>query len=624
MVQTEYLQRHTFCSGAQRALVKIEVRMISELNGEFLVCLEADPILFMAAKRSVRDRFFIYGRQFMHEIRRWLAATALFTLIAFTSSPAAAGEKDNSEVDAYLLQAEMALQRNDYLMAAQEYRKAAELSENPDVARQATRVGMVYGFDREALMAVKRWYKLDRDSKEAQLYLGQLSFRVGDVRTARRQFSELIENGDEDPGEILVKLAGYLSDESYPEKADKLMRSLARPYSDSALANHAVAMMSLRAGDTEYALERSAKAIELEPDRLQSRLLYARIMLTSGDVDQAIEYTARIIGDDPDPDPDARMELAIMYMMADREDDALSQVNQVLLEQSGRMDALRLMAIINFHKGHLDAAWDDFNDLLASGQYRMDALFYLGRIADFREETDRAIRLFAEVVEGSNAVASQTRSATLLAHKKDDLKGALRQLDEFAEKSPTHAVEVLSAKAQLLASVEKYDEALKFYDKVVSYQPDDEYAALGRSELLLRMGRLDEALDSYADAARRWPKSAMALNAYGYTLADRTDRYREAEKLIRKALRYDPESPAIIDSLGWVLFKLGHYEDALVELERAYEGMQDHEVAAHIVETLVALGRRDEAIDWLVKAEEEKPDSPLLKDVRDRLFADDP
>jgi tetratricopeptide (TPR) repeat protein len=560
----------------------------------------------------------------MHEIRRWLTAAALCTLIAFTSSPAAAGEKDNSEVDAYILQAEMALQRNDYLMAAQEYRKAAELSENPDVSRQATRVGMVYGFDREALIAAKRWYKLDRDSREAKLYLGQLSFRVGDIRTARRHFSELIENGQEEPGEILVKLAGFLSDEDYPEKADKLMRSLARPYSDSALANHAVGMMALRAGDIDYALERSAKAIELDPDRLQSRLLYARVMLASGDVDQAIEYTARIIGDDPDPDPDARMELAIMYMMADREDDALSQVNQVLLEQSGRMDALRLMAIINFHKGHLDAAWDDFNDLLASGQYRMDALFYLGRIADYREETDRAIRLYAEVVDGSNAVASQTRSATLLAHNKDDLNGALRQLDEFAEQSPSNAVQVLSAKAQLLASVEKYDDALKLYDKVVSYQPDDEYAALGRSELLLRMGRLDEALEGYSGAVRRWPKSAMALNAYGYTLADRTDRYREAEKLIRKALRYDPESPAIIDSLGWVLFKLGRYEDALVELERAYEGMQDHEVAAHIVETLVALGRRDEALEWLVKAEEAKPGSTLLKDVRDRLFADDP
>ena len=101
---------------------------------------------------------------------------------------------------------------------------------------------------------------------------------------------------------------------------------------------------------------------------------------------------ARIVGDDPDPDPDARMELAVLYILVEREDDALSQVNQVLLEQPGRMDALRLMAIINFHKGFLDAAWDDFHDLLASGQYRMDALYYLGRISDYRGEHDRAIR----------------------------------------------------------------------------------------------------------------------------------------------------------------------------------------------------------------------------------------
>jgi tetratricopeptide (TPR) repeat protein len=114
----------------------------------------------------------------------------------------------------------------------------------------------------------------------------------------------------------------------------------------------------------------------------------------------------------------------------------------------------------------------------------------------------------------------------------------------------------------------------------------------------------------------------MALNAYGYTLADKTDRYREAEKLIRKALRYDPDSPAIIDSLGWVLFRLGDYEEALVELERAYDGMQDPEVAAHIVETLVALDRRDEALERLAAAEEKTPDSPLLKDVRDRHFSD--
>jgi tetratricopeptide (TPR) repeat protein len=417
-------------------------------------------------------------------------------------------------------------------------------------------------------------------------------------------------------------LIRYLSDEGDPENADKLMRSLARPYPESALAQYAVAAMALRAGDTEFAIASASRSIELNPDNLRSRLLYARALLANGEPEKAIEYTARIIGDDPDPDPDARMELAIMYMMVDREDDALSQVNQVLLEQSGRMDALRLMAIINFHKGHLDAAWDDFHDLLSSGQYRMDALYYLGRIADYRSEHDRAIRFYSEVREGSYALSSQQRAAALLIQENDDLEGAMQQLDAFAQTSPSNAINVLVAKAQLLASVEEYEEALKSYDKALSFDPDNEGAALSRAEVLVQMGRLDDALDAFAAAARRFPKSAMTLNSYGYTLADRTDRYREAEKLIRKALRYDPESPAIIDSLGWVLFKLGRYEEALVELERAYAGMQDHEVAAHIVETLVALEREEEALERLIAAEEKTPDSPILKNVRERQFTD--
>ena len=505
----------------------------------------------------------------MHQTRRWLAATSLTLLVALGGLTAAAQEPDYTDVNAYILQAEMALQREDYLMAAQEYGKAAEFSDNPDVARKAAATGMAFGFDEEAL---------------------QLSLRTGDTRTARRLFRELLEKSEEPPGEKLVLLTRYLSEGVDPEDADKLMRSLAKPYPDSALAHYAVATMALQ----------------------------------SGDVDAAIDYTARLVGDDMDPDPDARIELAIMYMMADMPDFALSQVNQVLLEQSGRLDALRLMAIINFHKESYDAAWDDFHDLLASGRYRMDALYYLGRIADIREETDSAIRFYSEVQQGSNASVSQQRAAALLAHEQDDLNSALALLDQFSKSSPANAIDAMRAKAILLASLEKHGEALGYYEKLVTFRPDDERLALSRAELLVRMDRIDEALAAYEAAVRRWPKSALSLNAYGYTLADRTDRYREAEKLISKALKYEPDSPAIIDSMGWVLFKRGRYEEALAELERAWAGMPDPEVAAHIVETLVALGRRDEALERLAAAEEQAPDSEPLKNVRERLFGDAP
>ena len=560
----------------------------------------------------------------MHEFGRWLAAAVLFTLIACGSSPAAAGDDDTADVSAYILQAEMALQREDYRMAAEEYRKAAELTDNPKVAGQAAIISMKYGFDREALVAAKRWLTLDRKSSEARLLIAQLSFRTGDLKSARRHFTYLLEEDEKPAGEKLMLFAHYLSNKGDLEKADDLMRSLARPYPDSTLAHLAVATLALRAGDYEHALKRAKRSIELDPDALKPKLLYARVLVSSGEVDKAIEYTARIVGDDPDPDPDARMELAILYLMVEREDDALSQVSQVLLEQSGRMDALRLGAIIHFHQENLDVAWDDFHDLLGSGRYTMDALYYLGRIADYRKETERAIRFFSEVHEGSNALESQRRAAVLQAHQNEDLGAALAQLDKFAKASPAHAVDALIVKAQLLASLDQDEEALKLFDKVREFRPENEGIALGRAELLLSMGRLDDALESYADAARRWPKSALTLNAYGYTLADRTDRYRDAEKLIRKAMRYEPDNPAIIDSLGWVLFKLGEYDEALAELERAYKGMQDHEVAAHIVETLFAMGRKGDALERLKKAEELTPESPLLEAVRTRLFADDP
>jgi tetratricopeptide (TPR) repeat protein len=546
-----------------------------------------------------------------------VTALTLFCPIAFADDE----EEARSEAAAHLLQAELALQGSNYLEAAQEYRKAAQVSESVDVARQATRVSYSFGFNDEALLAARRWLELDEGSDEALLYVAQLQLRLGDMRKARRNFRKLIERGDEDADQRLLSLVQVLSEED-PEDADKVMRWLAKPYKESAYAQYATAVIAMQAGDTDYAEERALRAIELDPEWLKAKLLYARTMLIAGRPDEAIEYTARLIGDDPHPDPDARMELALMMMTAGRDDDALSQINQILLEQPSRADALRMMAIINFRLENLDAAWADFQDLLASGRFTMDALYYLARIADVREEHERAARLYAQVRSGPNAVISQRRASALIAYELEDPQKALQDLEEFGNNSPSHAIDMVLARAQLLASLERYDEALDFYQKYVTYRPDDESALLGRAELLLRMDRLDEAIKQYRAAAKRWPESAMSLNALGYTLADRTDDYREAEKLIRKALEYDPDSPAIIDSLGWVLFKRGEYEAALVELERAYEKLDDHEVAAHIVEVLVALERPDDALEVLEDAETRHTDSELLQDVRDRLFPD--
>ena len=543
---------------------------------------------------------------------------ALLVLILLSS--AAIAQDAASDAGEYMLQAEIALSQREYLQAAEAFAAAAQLSESTEIARQATEVASSYSFNELALQSAERWLELDPDNEFALFYVARLQMRLDDVRAARSNYKKLLEMSDEEPGRRLLNLLSVISEED-SQNAYEVMRYLAKPYKESAYAHYAVAVTALQADELDEAAKRIELAIEFDPTWMRPKLLKGRTLMLQGDADAAIDYVARLIGDDPQPDPDARMELAMLMLSVDRVDDALSQVNQIAYETGNNPDALRMMGMINFRLEHLDAATEDFEELLASGRHTMDALFYLAQIADYRGDSDKALRLYSQVVRGSNAVSAQRRAAALIAYEFDDEERALERLDKFAKDSPPHAIDMLQMKAQLSASLERYDDALGYYDQLIAYRPDVETITLGRADTLLNLGSLDDAIAQYEVAVEQWPDSAMSLNALGYILTDNTDRHREAEKYIRKAIKLEPDSPAIIDSLGWVLYKLGEHEEALVHLQRAYEGFDDPEVAAHIVEVLVALNREDEALEFLVAAEEKTPESEMLKDVRERLFA---
>lgn len=593
-------------------------RMISELMTQFLVCvLQPRTIKVDGPHPAGSDHGNFIDRTMQRSLIRLpeLRLVLLAMLVCSIAGPVAA-ETDQA-ASGHLRAAEQALQQHEYKNAAAEYLRAATLSDDPDTARQATRVAFVYGFNADALNAALRWTELDADSDEALLYVAQLQLRSGKFRDARRSFEKLIKRGEEPPADRLLGLVLILSRED-PEDAYRLVSQLAKPYRDSASAHYAVGVMALQAGDHKAAGNRAQQAIEIRPDWIKPRLLYARSLLLAGREEDAIAYVAQIIGDDPDPDPEARLELAIMYLSAQRDDDALSQVNQVLLEQPSRADALRMMAIINFRQENLDAARADFQDLLSSGQYTSDALYYLARIADYRGETERALSLYAQVNNGQHAVISQRRAGGIIA-REAGFEAALDHLQRFAEINPNYAIDMIQAQAWLLTSEQQYERALQMFDRMVSYRPDSESAVLGRGEVLLRMGRTEEAISDYRAAARKWPNSANVLNALGYTLTGYSDKYREAERLIGKALKLQPDSAAIIDSHGWVLYRLGKHEEALAELKRAWAMLKDPEVGAHVAEVLWKLGRLDEAIAILEEAEELDPAHPAVKEVRERI-----
>ncbi len=174
---------------------------------------------------------------------------------------------------------------------------------------------------------------------------------------------------------------------------------------------------------------------------------------------------------------------------------------------------------------------------------------------------------------------------------------------------------------QLLREAGQYQQAYEMQGKVVAMAPQDNDLVYDLAMLADKAGKPDEMERLLRSIIPRKPDYHHALNALGFSLADRGVRLHEAKALITKALESAPEDPFITDSLGWVEFRLGNRKEALAILERAFKTQQDVEIAAHLGEVLWSLGQRDRALDIWRQGLRINKDNATLKETIKRLGA---
>ena len=523
----------------------------------------------------------------------------------------------NEETQAHLREAEIALENLDYKMVIQKYLDATRSSNDLEITKQAAWLAEKYKFNKEALLLGLRWIEFDKKDNAALLFLINRQIDANLILAAKKNLKDLLLMHESSSDEVLLGVLPLLSDQN-KDGLQKLIYYFTKIYNKSSYVRYAYASVLLKNGDITRATKEARIAIDLNPDWEKPKLLFARNLLLSGQNQKAINYIARIIGDQLNPSPEARLELALAYMSSEQLEDALGQVSQILLETRSN-EALRLMAIINFRLGHYDSAWFDLNELYAKDLYRMDAMFYMARISEVRSNYNEALSYYSNVTSGVNTVYSQKRVVTLLVatNKIDEAKNHLR---EFGQKYPKYMSEMLLAEANLYQELGENQQALDLFDKLISYYPDNQFYFLRRASLLLDLEKISEALSSYSSLAKRFPKNATVLNAYGYTLTNYSKDYKKASRLIKRAIKLEPNNPAIIDSFGWVLYRMGKYENALDALLRAYELFKDPEIAAHIIEVLWKVDRNDEAKEFLSEAESLFSDSIYIENIRDNLL----
>ncbi|MDH7453695.1 tetratricopeptide repeat protein [Luteimonas composti] len=556
---------------------------------------------------------------FPNPVRRIALSCLLLTLSA---GPVLAGADPlREDVLGATMAGEFALQAGRLDEAAAWYLDAARAAGDDEagLAERATRIALLGNDDALAARALSLWSARAPGSLAMRAAEATLALRQGRERAALRRLRTLI--ADPDPAGWRHALSVIATGPRDPETSGRIMRRLldAGAVPDDLQAWLAFGDLAQRLEQGELARQVVEQIVARFPGEPRIALLRASLLRESGDLDGA-RAALEEVGDAGRIVPELRLAMAAEY-------DALGDfaaAEQVLARgpQDRRSYALRASLLARADdKETLAALYDELRRDAADPEPQQRLL--LGQVAEFLDRHAEALEWYGSVPGGEPRLQARLRAANVLHEldRREEAFAALQrlQVDGSIDEEARRAAYLLEG--ELRAKDKDFDAENDAYARGLADWPDEPSLLYARA---LMWERRDDIARAEADLRRilvAEPENVAALNALGYTLADRTERYGEALELIDRARVAEPGNAAIIDSYGWVLYRLGRLDEALVELRRAYTLQKDAEIAAHIAEVLWMLGRRDEARRYFDDARRLDPENRSLQRALEKTGA---
>jgi tetratricopeptide (TPR) repeat protein len=508
-----------------------------------------------------------------------------------------------------LLTAELAGQRNRFDIALANYMTQAQRTQDPGVAERAFRIAEYLGVDPAALDASLLWAKNAPADLDAQ--------RAAAIQLARNGrydesmvYMEKVLQGQGDTHFDFLALSAAETDQNTRHGLLQSFDRLLVKYPKNGQLIFGKALLMQQDGKPQEALSllesHPPQAGEIAPILLRARLLTA---MERGS--QAVSLLEKSIKTYPD-DKRLRLTYARTLVEQNRMADAKVQFAS-LVQQYPDDDELRYsLALVCLEAKAWDEAAGYLQDLVERGAHVDSAHLNLGRIAEERGDLQGALNEYGQVGPGDDYLPAHLRLADILVANGKSGEAA-KALAEARDSQPDYAVQLYLIEAQTLSDNDKTGAAWQVLSKALQQFPDDLNLLYTRAMLAEKRDDLAQMEKDLRAIIQREPNNAMALNALGYTLSDRTTRFAEARDLIERAHRLTPNDPAVLDSLGWVNFRLGNLDVAEQYLRQALERFPDQEIAAHLGEVLWANGKQREARQVWRKFLQEQPDSPTLR-----------
>jgi tetratricopeptide (TPR) repeat protein len=501
---------------------------------------------------------------------------------------------------------------------------AAQQTRDPRLARRASEMALAAKQGSEALAAIRLWRELAPDSDEAtQFFLGFVVL-TDKIEEAEPIFAERLANAPQGArGVALFQMQQILSRSNDKLYAYSMVTRLVQPYLDMFEAHLVLAQGALSIGERDRAIGEANKALAIKPN---SELAVLTLAQVTGEPEAAGKVLAAFLQKNPDA-VEVRGAYARLLVEQKQLEPAREQFLLLLKSAPDNVGALYALGIVALQLEDTKGAEQYFKRFLAvleksPGDTRdpFKALMILSQIAETRGDTAGAIAWLDKVDNSASAgyVEARLRRAQLIA-RGGNLDAARKALTEIETDDPASQAQVLLVDAQFLRDAGYVQSAYTVLENALLRFPDNPELLYDYALLAERMDKFERMEASLRRVMALAPDNQHAYNALGYSLAERGLRLEEAHALIEKALQMAPGDPFIMDSMGWVQFRMGNLAAAENALRRAYAVRSDPEIAVHLGEVLWQKGDKAEAQKLWREAQGKDPKNEALKSTLARL-----
>ena len=500
----------------------------------------------------------------------------------------------------------------------------AQQTRDPRLAKRAAEMALTAKQGGEALAAIRLWRGLAPHSEEAVQYFLGFAVVNDDLSEAEQIFAQRLQAAKPAArGLAMFQMQQFLLRAKDKAAAYALTERVLAPYGEMLEAHLILAQSAFANNDSERARAEAATALRLRPDSELAVLTQAQV---APDMDSAVQILTGFLAQHAGA-REVRAAYARILVDNKQYDEARKQFLLLLKEQPDNLATLYALGVTAMQSQDLAGAEDYFKRFIAVlGEHPGDerdpskVLMILSQLAEERGDFDGAA-VWLEKVESNDSrvyLTARLKRAQLTA-RKGEVDEARKQLEALQTADPVEQAQIIQTDAQILRDAGDSRTAFVVLQNALKRFPENADLLYDFALAAEKLGELDVMEKSLRQVIDSAPDNHHALNALGYSLAERNVRLTEAYALIDKALKMAPGDPFIMDSMGWVQFRLGHLAEAEEMLRRAYALRNDPEIAVHLGEVLWVKGDQTGARKMWSEAKAKDPKNDALKSTLARL-----